>query len=75
MRCDVKKALHTKYETVTAEHINLSVGSACHTALCSTNNATNAHIATDRQLRTININVMIADDTSAIAETANGKRY
>ena len=70
----MKKALHTKYEMVSTEHINLLVGSACHTALCSTNNATNAHIATDRQLRTISISVMIAGDTSAIPESANGKR-
>ena len=71
----MEKSLHTTNETVSAEHINLSVGSACHNALCSTNNATNAHMAADRQLRTVNISGMIASDTSAIAESANDKRY
>ena len=71
LRCDAEKAIHTTNETVSAEHINLSVGSACHNALCSTNNA---HMAADRQLRTVNISGMIASDTSAIAESANDKR-
>ena len=33
-------------------HINLSVGSACHNALCATNDATKTHEAAVRNLHT-----------------------
>ena len=42
LRCSVVKALHTTNETVFAAYINLSVGNACHNALCSANDATKA---------------------------------
>ena len=51
--CDVEKSLPIINETVLAAHINLSVGSACHNALCSTNDATKAHIAAVRRLHTL----------------------
>ena len=38
------------YETVFTAHNNLSVGSACHTALRSTNDATNALMETVQTL-------------------------
>ena len=49
----MEKALPTTNETVLAAHINLSVGSACHNALCSTNDATKAHMAAVRRLHTL----------------------
>ena len=53
MRCVAKKSLPTTNETVLAAHINLSVGSACHNAVCSTNDATKAHMAAIRRLHTL----------------------
>ena len=53
MRCVVEKSLPTTNETVLAAHINLSVGSACHNALCSTNDATRANVAAVRRLHTL----------------------
>ena len=53
VRCVVEKSLPATNETVLAAHINLSVGSACHNALCSTNDATITHIATVRRLHTL----------------------
>ena len=49
----MEKSLPITNETVLAAHINLSVGSACHNALCSTNDATKAHMAVVRRLRTL----------------------
>ena len=43
----------SKNESVLAPHINLSVGSACHSALCSINEATKAHMAAVRRLHII----------------------
>ena len=53
VRYVVEKSLPTTNETVLAAHINLSVGSACHNALCSTNDATITHMATVRRLHTL----------------------
>ena len=53
VQCGVEKPLPITNETVLAAHINLSVGSACHNALCSTNDATKAHIAMVRRLHTL----------------------
>ena len=53
VRCDVEKALPITNETVLAAHVNLSVGSACHNALCPTNDATRIHMATVRRLHTL----------------------
>ena len=47
----MEKSLPTTNETVLAAHINLSVGSACHNALCSTNDATKAHMPTVPRLQ------------------------
>ena len=44
--------MHTiQHETVLAEHINLSVGSAYRNRLCSTNDATKANMAAVGRLR------------------------
>ena len=53
MRCVAKKSLPITNETVLAAHINRSVGSACHNALCSTNDATKTHMAAVRRLHTL----------------------
>ena len=53
VRCGMEKSLPITNETVLAAHYNLSVGSACHNALCSTNDATKAHIAAVRRLHTL----------------------
>ena len=53
VRCVVEKSLPTTNETVLAAHINLSVGSACHNALCSTYDATRAHMAAVCRLSTL----------------------
>ena len=53
LRCGVERLLPITNETVLAVHINLSVGSACHNALCSTNDATKAHMAAVHNLRTL----------------------
>ena len=45
VRCGMEKSFRITNETVLAAHINLSVGSACHNALCSTNDATKTHMA------------------------------
>ena len=48
----MEKAFCTTNETVTAEHINLSVGSAWHTVLFFANNVIIAHMAAFCRLRT-----------------------
>ena len=53
VRCGVEKWLPITNETVLAAHINRSVGSACHNALCSTNDATKTHRAADPRLHTL----------------------
>ena len=49
----MEKALPITNETVLAAHVNLSVGSECHNALCSTNDATRAHMAAVCRLHTL----------------------
>ena len=61
-----------------AAHINLSVGSACHNALCSTNDATRAHMAAVRRLHTLCyidtfVGAMPASNKKDIND--DGKRY
>ena len=70
VRCVVEKALPITNETVLAAHINLSVGSACHNALCSTNDATTAHIAAVCRVHTL-----CFDDTFVDAMPAYHKKY
>ena len=53
MRCGGEKSLPITNETVLAAHINLSVGSACLNAQCSTNDATKAHMVTVRRMHTL----------------------
>ena len=78
VRCVVEKSLPTTNETVLAAHINLSVGSACHNALCSTNDATITHMATVRRLHTLCFIQLFVDEISQI-DIKNtigvGKRY
>ena len=50
MRC--KEIVPYQKRTVIAEHINLSVGSACHKVLCFANNVIIAHMAAFCRLRT-----------------------
>ena len=45
MQCGVERSFRITNETVLAAPINLSVGSACHNALCSTNDVTKTHMA------------------------------
>ena len=70
VRCVVEKSLPTTNETVLAAHINLSVGSACHNALCSTNDATRANVAAVRRLSTLSY-----VDTFVDAMPAYYKKY
>ena len=78
MRCSVEKSLPITTETVLAAHIIMSVGSACHNALCSTNDATKAHKEAVRRLHTL---CLIDTFVGAMSEfhTKNkkehGKRY
>ena len=64
VRCVVEKSLPTTNETVLAAHINLSVGSACHNALCSTNDATITHMPTVRRLHTLCLIDIFVDASS-----------
>ena len=78
VRCGVEKSLSITNEPVLAAHINLSVGSACHNALCSTNDATKAHMAAVRRLHTlclidIFVGAMPASNKKDIND--DGKRY
>ena len=78
VRYVVEKSLPTTNETVLAAHINLSVGSACHNALCSTNDATITHMATVRRLHTLCFIQLFVDEISQIdiKDTIGvGKRY
>ena len=78
VRCVVEKALPTTNDTVLAAHINLSVGSACHNALCSTNDATITHMAAVRRLHTLCFIQLFVDEISQIdiKDTIGvGKRY
>ena len=78
VRCGVEKSLPITNETVLAARINLSVGSACHNALCSTNDATKAHIATVRRLHTSRfIDIFVGEvlDIDVNNTNENGKRY
>ena len=78
VRCVVEKSLPTTNETVLAAHINLSVGSACHNALCSTNDATITHMAAVRRLHTLCFIEMFVDEISQIDiknTIGDGKRY
>ena len=53
LRYVVEKSLPITNETDLAAHINRSVGSACHNALCSTNDATKTHMAAVCRLHTL----------------------
>ena len=74
----MEKSLPTTNETVLAAHINLSVGSACHNALCSTNDATITHMAAVRILHTLCFIQLFAGAITQIAiknTIGVGKRY
>ena len=78
MRCVVEKSLPTTNETVLAAHINLSVGSACHNAMCSTNDATITHMSAVGKLHTLClielfVNAMPGSNNKTIND--DGKRY
>ena len=78
MRCGVVKSLPIRNGTVLAAHANLSVGSACHNALCSTDDATKAHMAAVRRLHTLClidtfVGAMPASNDKDIND--DGKRY
>ena len=78
VRCVVEKALPTTNETILAARINLSVGSACHNALCSTNDATKAHISAVRRLHTLCVIDIFVDallDNEIKGVNDDGKRY
>ena len=64
VRCVVEKSLPATNETVLAAHINLSVGSACHNALCSTNDATITNMPTVRRLHTLCLIDIFVDASS-----------
>ena len=78
VRCVVEKSLPTTNDTVLAAHINLSVGSACHNALCSTNDATITHMPTVRRLHTLCFIQLFVDEISQLDVNHTigvGKRY
>ena len=78
MRCGVEKSLPITNETVLAAHINLSVGSACHNALCSTNDVTKTHMAAVCGLHTLCfIDTFVSAVPASNKEDINddGKRY
>ena len=78
MPCGVEKSLPITNESVLAAHINLSVGSACHNALCSTNDDTKAHIAAVRRLHTLcYIDTFVGEVLDIDVNNTNddGKRY
>ena len=78
VRCGVEKSLPITNETVLAAHINLSVGSACHNALCPINDATMAHMAAVCRLYTlcfIDIFVGAMSHTDAKNVNDDGQRY
>ena len=74
----MEKSFRITNETVLAAHINLLVGSACHNALCSTNDATKAHMAAVCGLHTLCfIDTFVAATPAYNKEDINddGKRY
>ena len=74
----MEKWLPITNETVLAAHINLSVGSACHNAVCSTNDATKAHMAAVRRWRTlcfVDTFVSTMSDVDTKDVNVDGKRY
>ena len=78
MRYVAKKSLPITNETVLAAHINRSVGSACHNALCSTNDATKTHMAPVRRLHTLCfIDTFVGSMPASNEEDkyGDGKRY
>ena len=60
----MEKALPTTNETVLAAHINQPVGSACHNAQCSINDATITHMPTVRRLHTLCLIDIFVDASS-----------
>ena len=78
VRCVVEKSLPATNDTVLAAHINLSVGSACHNALCSTNDAAKKPIAAVRRLHTlclIDIFIDASSDNNIKVVNDDGARY
>ena len=78
VRCGVEKSLPITNKTVLAAHINLSIDSECHDALCSTNDATKAHMAAVRRLHTLCFIDTFVDAMPAYHKkdiNENGKRY
>ena len=76
--CGVEKSLPITNETVLAAHINLSVGSACQNALCSTSDATKPHMAAVRRLHTLRfIDIFVGEmlDIDVKKTKDDGKRY
>ena len=74
----MEKSLPITNEPVLAAHYNLSVGGACHNALCFTNEATKAHIAAVCRLHTLCfIDVFVGEvlDIDVNNRKDDGKRY
>ena len=74
----MEKWISIANKTVLAAHANLSVGSACHNALCSTNDATKAHMAAVRRLHTLCfIDIFVGEllDIGINNTNDDGKRY
>ena len=74
----MEKWLPITNETDLAAHINRSVGSACHNALCSTNDVTKTHTAAVCGLHTlcfIDTFVGSMPATSKKDMNDHGKRY
>ena len=74
----MEKWLPITNETDLAAHINRSVGSACHNALCSTNDATKTHMAAVCGLHTLCfIDTFVGAMPTSSKEDMNddGKRY
>ena len=74
----MEKSLRTTNETIFAAPINLSVDNAYHTALCTTNDATQAHMEAVQSLRAIKFIDIIAGKMAVVAEmngNDDGERY
>ena len=81
MRCKSGVTCHnqnTTNKTVSAEHINLSIGSAWHKVLCFANKVITAHTAAFCRLHIFQFTDIFVGETMAINNekiNKDGKRY
>ena len=78
LRYGVEKSLRTTNQTIFVAPIILSLDNAYHTALCTTNDATKAHMEAVQTLCAIKFIDIIAGKTAVIVEmnqNDDGERY